>query len=192
PTGSSSPATPLTAQSSGNGRSRTGSTTSGRSRAGRRNWHAGSSPSTDGSTARSSSNRRCTCSMRRVARRSEESASTEEILVDGGVIFALVNKGESELTNYLPAHNTGDQARVAREWKWNEQPREIHAYDAESGELIWSQESVVAPLTMALDGQRIVYHDGHKIVARDRTTGESVWETGPAGRRDTVEINFGP
>jgi outer membrane protein assembly factor BamB len=122
----------------------------------------------------------------------EDSASTEEILVDGGVIFALVNKGESELTNYKPAHNTGDQARVAREWKWNEQPREIHAYDAESGELIWSQESVVAPLTIALDANRLIYHDGQKIVARDRSTGETVWETGPAGRRSTVEINFGP
>ena len=122
----------------------------------------------------------------------EESASTEEVLVDNDMIFALVNKGESELSNYLPANNTGDQARVDREWKWDEAPREVHAYDRETGKLVWSKESVVAPLTLSLDEHRVVFHDGGKVVALDRASGDEAWASEPAARKEKVTINFGP
>ena len=50
----------------------------------------------------------------------------------------------------------------------------------------------MAPLTLAADGQRLVYHDGEKLVSLDPKTGDQLWASQPAGRRQLFEYNFGP
>ena len=57
----------------------------------------------------------------------------EEILVDDGLMFALTRESSSELADYAPAFNTGDQRRVRTEFVWQQAPRQIRAYNAESG-----------------------------------------------------------
>jgi hypothetical protein len=59
--------------------------------------------------------------------------AAEEILVSGGTLFALVNEGEMELSNYAPKLSVGDQKRVAMEFVWNRKPRRIAAIDAAGG-----------------------------------------------------------
>ncbi len=120
------------------------------------------------------------------------SDGAEELIVSGPNVYALVNQGKSELADYKPAHNVGDQGRVAREFHWNENPREVQAFDAESGRLLWKQASKVAPLTMSSDGDRLFYHDGEKVVARDRANGEEEWSSEPVDRRKQIAFNFGP
>jgi outer membrane protein assembly factor BamB len=120
-----------------------------------------------------------------------DSQSTEELLVDGGIVYALVNKGEPELKDYRASVNTGDQARVAKEFRWNEQPRELHAYEADSGRLLWSRVSKVAPLSLCLDAARLYLHDGEKVMAWDRSSGQDVWSSEPAPRRTDLQMNFG-
>ncbi len=116
---------------------------------------------------------------------------TEEILHDRGTLFLLVNRGESELDSYFPLNNVGDQKRVAQEWAWNEKPRVLMAIDAESGRLIWQQQTQVAPFSLAVGESDVVYHDGTQLVRLDRDSGKPLWSV-PAPRRERITMNFGP
>jgi outer membrane protein assembly factor BamB len=122
----------------------------------------------------------------------EGTASAEEILLHAGKLLTLTNPKASELDDYAPKFNVGDQRRVAEDYAWNEQPREIQCLDAASGKLLWKVESKVAPLTLATDGQRVVYHDGDRIFCLDLASGKQLWATEPAARRRLVTFNFGP
>jgi outer membrane protein assembly factor BamB len=121
----------------------------------------------------------------------EESKSTEEIIYSGGAVFTLVNEGKWVLDQYAPLHNTGDQARV-RTFNWNEQPRKVMGFDAESGALKWTVESVVAPLTLASDGEQVYWHDGKKVICVEALSGKEVWHTDPIAQRVGLQFNFGP
>ncbi|MBT6156289.1 MAG: PQQ-binding-like beta-propeller repeat protein [Planctomycetaceae bacterium] len=122
----------------------------------------------------------------------ENTKTTEEILHVNGVLFLLVNPKQLELAEYKPKLNVGDQGRVAREFAWNEQPRNVMAVDAETGELLWQKESKVAPLSLSADGERVYFHDGEKVVCLNGKDGKPVWSSEPASRRRNVTFNFGP
>ncbi len=118
--------------------------------------------------------------------------STEELIVRDNMVYAMANPGVSELANYEPLHNVGDQGRVAREWQWNEKPRRIVAADADTGKVLWSHDALIAPLTMASSKNRVCFYDGSKVVALDAKTGESRWNSTAAKRRPSLTMNFGP
>ena len=122
----------------------------------------------------------------------KESKGTEEIIVSDGVAFLLVNKGQWALADYNPKLNVGDQGRVGKEYRWNEKPRELMAFDTDTGKRLWVKESKVAPLTISADAERLFYYDGEKVFALNRKTGEEVWTSGPAKRRQFIPFNFGP
>ena len=126
-----------------------------------------------------------------VQRTLPSSKGTEEILVDRGTVFALVNDGDSALLRYNVELNLGDQGRVAREFEWNRQPRRIVAWNSNSGVLNWQFTSRVAPLTLTAGPQRVYFHDGEKLVAVDRSTGKSIWSVA-APVRTKINFNFGP
>ena len=117
---------------------------------------------------------------------------TEELIHEGGVIFALVNEGKARLADYGPEKNLGDQGRVNREFRWNENPRRIVAIGAGNGELLWSLDTVVAPLTLAADQHRVLFHDGKKLVCLDRSSGQTIWNSAHVDRRQRITFNFGP
>ena len=122
----------------------------------------------------------------------KESEGSEEILVAGGSLLALVNKGASELKDYAPKHNVGDQGRVRSEFVWDEKPRILMCYDAETGKKRWEHESPVAPLSPASDGERVYFHDGKAVTAIAIETGKVSWQGPPSARRSSVQFNFGP
>ncbi len=122
----------------------------------------------------------------------EGSQATEEVIATGGRLFALVNDGEPELAAFEAVHNVGDQQRVANEFLWNEQPRRIAAFGPESGKLLWQRDTRVAPLTLCADEERVVYHDGEKVVALAPSSGDVLWTSERLGRRRNVTMNFGP
>lgn len=121
----------------------------------------------------------------------EETKPTEEMVYEGGVLFAVVNPGESDLTRYGPKLNTGDQGRVAREHRWNEKARRVVAVKPD-GDVLWAVNSVVVPLTLAADGERVLFHDGKKLICLNRDTGEQIWTSVPVDRRQRITFNFGP
>jgi len=127
-----------------------------------------------------------------VLRTFEGSATAEEFIVSNDTLYVMVNPNPSELAEYAPAFNTGDQARVAREFHWDENPRIIKAYQAGDANLMWVKDSRVSPLTLSSAQEHVFFHDGEKIVCLDRDSGSEVWTSPPASRREKVEFNFGP
>ena len=73
-------------------------------------------------------------------------------------------------------------------WAWDGSPRVIVAMEADTGKGGGPQKSPVVPLTLAVDGSRVVFHDGEKVVCLDRETGQPllVLQARGAGRRDSL------
>ncbi len=121
----------------------------------------------------------------------EGTKGTEEVLHVDGVLFLLVNTRPWALEDFAPKLNTGDQKRVETEFNWDEQPRQLQAVDASTGRLLWKKEGKYAPITLASDGKRIVFHDGEKLVCLDAKTGAQTWSD-TATKRKLFEYNYGP
>jgi outer membrane protein assembly factor BamB len=120
----------------------------------------------------------------------EATKATEEMIVSGGTLFALVNEGEMELSNYAPKLSVGDQKRVATEFVWNRKPRRIAAIDAASGRKLWSYDGIVAPLSLAVDAKRVYFHDGDRAVCLNRADGKTLWSEN-AGKRPETPFHQG-
>ncbi len=122
----------------------------------------------------------------------EESEGAEELIVADGILYCISLKGERELKDFLPVHNTGDQARVRTQYRWNEEDRVVMAFDIETGEKLWHHVSRVAPLTLASDGGKLYYHDGDVVVAHKPSSGEIAWKSDNSDIKSDVTFNFGP
>lgn len=123
----------------------------------------------------------------------EGSDATEEILHTNGKLFLVVRKGTAELQNYVPINGrVGDQANVRENFFWNEEPRVVMAFDAASGEPLWSRKTRISPLTLAADGSNVYLHDGERLISLNQQTGDLAWQTEPVTRRESFTFNFGP
>ncbi len=128
----------------------------------------------------------------KVLRNFPDTKGAEEILNVDGVIYALVNPKEWALKDFAPKQQQ-DQGRVAQEYEWDKQPRNLVAVDAASGKLLWKKEQAkIAPITLSADGKRVVYYDGEQLVCLDPKTGAQKWASGPEPKRTLLEYNFGP
>ena len=130
-----------------------------------------------------------------IIRTVEGSDPTEELIVSNGTLLALVNKGTYDTTtDFTPAFNTGDQARVRtdKQFHWNEQAREVVGINGDTGEVLWRRESIVGPLSLAADPDRVYFHNGQGVVCLDRESGKELWASEPAGRAQDFTLNFGP
>ncbi len=128
----------------------------------------------------------------RVLREYADTVTTEEVILDDGVLVLLINHGVSELDTYRPQAAVGDQGRVAKDFLWNEQPREVRAIEPESGRVLWSRTGPVVPLTLCANGGGVAWHDGERIICVERSNGADRWQTAPAPRRQAIPFNFGP
>ncbi|MEO2020422.1 MAG: PQQ-binding-like beta-propeller repeat protein, partial [Pirellulaceae bacterium] len=118
--------------------------------------------------------------------------TTEEVITRDGIHYLLVNDGDTEVAKYAPGLNLGDQRRVATEFQWNGKPRTVMAVEARSGRILWRHKTPVAPLTLTAQQDRVLFHDGEKVVCLDKTSGQPAWSSVPAPRRSNVTMNFGP
>ncbi len=117
---------------------------------------------------------------------------TEEIIHTNGLLFLVVRKGKAELADYAPVNPTvGDQA-LARDFFWNEEPRVVMAFEADTGKQLWAKQTKISPLTLAADQDNLYFHDGEKLVAMKQRSGDSAWQTEPVTRRNQFNFNFGP
>ena len=105
---------------------------------------------------------------------------TEEILVSGDQLFVMAHavappKGQWKL-NTVRCWTETRRSNSSRPWKWDrEDPKKIIAVDTTSGKVLWAKETTVAPITLAADQQRVIYHNGLNVVCLDRQSGEESW-----------------
>ena len=103
----------------------------------------------------------------------------------------MVNPGKWALTDYAPKQQN-DQGRVANEYEWDRQPRQLMAVEADSGKVLWKQEAICAPITLGTDGKSVVFYDGSQVQCLDAATGRKQWASDNQKARKLIEYNFGP
>ncbi|NQU20449.1 MAG: PQQ-binding-like beta-propeller repeat protein, partial [Candidatus Nealsonbacteria bacterium] len=110
----------------------------------------------------------------------EATEHTEEILVCGDQLFVTAHavdppEGKWQLDTVRCWTETA-RSNSSRPWKWEmNDPKKIIAVDTASGKLLWTKETTVAPITLAADRQRVIYHNGLNVVCLDRQSGKESW-----------------
>ncbi|MBN2474025.1 MAG: PQQ-binding-like beta-propeller repeat protein [Pirellulales bacterium] len=119
---------------------------------------------------------------------------TDEVLVSDGVLFLLVAESPNKWKEYRPASTyVWDNTRRANsEWAWDQATRHVMAVQADTGTVLWDKERRVAPLTLAVDGERVFFYDGERVVCLDRTDGDELWGSEPVPRKSPFPTGYGP
>ncbi len=130
----------------------------------------------------------------RTIRTCEGTANTDEIIVSNGVAFLLASDAPSKWPQYRQEFSyVWDNSNHANKgWAWDGQKRHVVAVEVEAGRILWKRETAVAPMTLAADAQRVYLHDGEKLVALDRNSGEPLWSSAPVDRRQPLPVCTGP
>ena len=120
-------------------------------------------------------------------------AATEEILLDDGVLFLLVDSSSRKKKDALSRFGSVAELKTYQaEWTWQPTKTAVMAIDAKTGQTLWEEPDAATPLTLAVDGKKVFYHDGEKIVCRSRTDGRQLWTSKPLARWGEMASWFGP
>lgn len=133
----------------------------------------------------------------------EDTATTFELIVSDGVVFAAVDE-DREAVDYRQQHPNcwKERDRASSRWAWtpDQGTRVLKAIEAESGKVLWEHTGPVMPLTLAADERMICFDDGGSIVALDRNSGDKLWsadvmrmgrvKTGYAGPRLVIHGDY--
>ena len=122
------------------------------------------------------------------------SEHTREIIVSEGVAFFVADTSRSLLPDWRrkDTYVWANTSRANPNWGWKGTPRKIFAYKAKSGNLLWQADAPVAPCSLAADIERLVFHDGRKLICMDRRNGDVLWESEPAPTPLPLHTNTGP
>ncbi|MBM4082842.1 MAG: methyltransferase domain-containing protein, partial [Planctomycetes bacterium] len=107
--------------------------------------------------------------------------ATEEILCHNGVLFlSVAAEGQPLRSDPKRVYPGLAEIRAAvTDPLWTDAPRTVMAVEAESGKLLWKKESKVVSMSLAADGQRVLFHDGERIQCLDRRNGQNLWASEP-------------
>ena len=124
----------------------------------------------------------------------EGSRFAREILASEGMLFLVADTSRSKLPDFRRVSSyVWDNTRKANvDWGWSGSSRKVMAYDAGSGKPLWQKAFPVAPCSLAADANRVVFHDGGKLVCLDRGKGATLWEGVPSPAKLPVQSNTGP
>lgn len=124
----------------------------------------------------------------------EGSDFTREIILSKNTLLVVADTSPSPLPSWKRVSTyVWKNTRTANpQWGWKGTMRRVLAFDAETGEALWSHEAPVAPCSLAANGQRVVFHNGSKLVCLDQSSGKLVWESEEAPTALPVQTNTGP
>ncbi len=117
------------------------------------------------------------------------------MILSEGLLFLLVNETPVKLNDkYRPKNpNVGqERGRVATEFPWNSKERKLTAVRAATGEILWRKSQRVVPTTLAANRDRLLFHDGEKVVCLNRENGDELWTSKPVERRRSIPTSFAP
>ena len=109
----------------------------------------------------------------------EQTKSTEEIVLDDGILYLLVNPSRKPVEFTVKATGYSEIRRASGGWAWTPGAgtQSVMAINARSGKTIWSHKSPVAPLSLTLGQGKVFFANGAGIVALDRKTGKQIWNS---------------
>jgi len=107
----------------------------------------------------------------------EQTKATEEIVLDDGILYLLVNPNRKPVNFKVKATSYREIGRASGGWAWTQTgpPESVMAINADSGKTVWKHESKVAPLSLTLGADKVFFSNGTGIVALDRKTGKQAW-----------------
>ena len=123
----------------------------------------------------------------------EGTKTTEEILCDDGVLFLSV-AGPGQPLRSDPSKTYANMTEIKKAVThplWTEAPRTVMAVEAESGKVLWKKKSPVVSMSLAADGQRVLFHDGERIQCLDRKTGRPRWSSEPLRKKEGMRSSSG-
>ncbi|MBD3318273.1 MAG: PQQ-binding-like beta-propeller repeat protein [Chitinivibrionales bacterium] len=106
------------------------------------------------------------------------SATTEEIILHKGTLYLMRDFDGSAIGTYHSANldDPNDWAdKISSDYAWNGDMRRICAINPSNGNLLWSKDAPVTPMTLAALSEKIVFFDGKKVVCLDRGNGNTLW-----------------
>ena len=118
---------------------------------------------------------------------------TEEIVCEGGVLLlSVAAKGQPLRSDPAKTYAALAEIRKANTGDlWSEAPRTVMAVEAESGKVLWEKKSKVVSMSLAADGQRVLFHDGERIQCLDRASGQVRWASDPLPRQKPMRSSSG-
>lgn len=109
----------------------------------------------------------------------EDTRSVEEVLFSDGVLFVLANSSASVHRSFeaVEKQNMWDaMRRAAGGWAWDGRERRLMAVEANTGKTLWDTPQRVVPLSLAVSGDGVFFHNGETVVCLGRSTGNLRWE----------------
>ncbi len=131
----------------------------------------------------------------KILRTDTQTKATEEIVLSDGVLYLVVDPEKESFRYRHETSNRGkerDRANKGFGWSRESPERFILAVSADSGELLWKHKNRIAPLTLAVKGSRIFFHDGDHVVALNRKTGKEEWVSEVAGQWIVPATGYAP
>lgn len=125
----------------------------------------------------------------------DQTKGTEEIVLDDGILFLVVNPEKESLPYKHKTPNRGkERDRANKDFGWSkESPTGLAmAVSADSGEVLWKHRNRIAPLTLAVDEKKVFFFDGECVVALNRSNGEEVWISENAGQWVVPTTGYAP
>lgn len=123
----------------------------------------------------------------------ESTKTTEEILYCNGVLILSV-AGEGQQLRSDPEKryiNLTEMSKDVTNPLWTQAPRTIMAVDADSGRVIWREQSDLVSMSLAADAQRVLFHDGRKIRCLDMKTGLTLWDSESLPKKEDMRSSGG-
>ncbi|MHC4704627.1 MAG: outer membrane protein assembly factor BamB family protein [Planctomycetota bacterium] len=123
----------------------------------------------------------------------EGTKATEEVLLKDGVLILSV-AGEGQPLRSDPKKRYASLAEMNKDVTnplWTQAPRTIMALDADSGSVLWEEESQLVSLSLAADGKRVLFHDGDRIRCLDRHRGLPLWTSEPLPKKEPMRSSGG-
>ncbi|MCP4257196.1 MAG: PQQ-binding-like beta-propeller repeat protein [Planctomycetes bacterium] len=121
--------------------------------------------------------------------------ATEEIVLDRGVLYLVVDPDKEPILYKHETSNRGkerNRANVAFGWSKQSPAKLVMAVSADTGKEIWRHRNRIAPLTLAVRDQQVFFHDGEHIVALNSKNGNEEWISEGAGDWAVPATGYAP
>jgi outer membrane protein assembly factor BamB len=119
--------------------------------------------------------------------------ATEEVLCSDGVLILSV-AAEGQPLRSDPKKRYPTLTKMNEDVTnplWTQAPRTIMAVEEKSGKMLWKEESGLVSLSLAANGQRVLFHDGQRIRCLDRRTGQPLWASEPLPKKEGMRSSGG-
>ena len=114
--------------------------------------------------------------------------ATREVLLSDGVLYLVADPAGRA----APSPPPKGRGRAGQGAWWAEGQKRIMALKADTGDVVWTADRWIAPLTLAADSRSVYFCCRDRIVCLHRATGKPAWESEPVPRAASFPSYFTP